>query len=325
MTNLYEGKKVIVTGGAGFVGYHLVKKLVEAGAKVTVIDDFRRGENKHPKAAYLEIDMLNGYPECWSDGYLDAVYEGDFAFFNLAATVAGVTYNQDNHLEMMTDNLALQTRPILAAEYILPNFLQVSSACIYGEDANNPAIESNIGGEPTGANRGYSLAKRIGEEAARMSTIPHVVIVRPSNIFGPRDYFDLETAHVIPALIRKVADKSTPDIEVYGTGREVREFLYVEDAAEGMMAALEHGQHKQAYNLGTNGGTKTTISNLVDMIQDIMVDSRPVRYSNAYDPGDSERWADCEKIGEFWRYRTGLRYGLERTIEWALESGVLDE
>jgi len=111
-----------------------------------------------------------------------------------------VEYNQNNQLEMYTMNTALQTVPVMVCERNgVPNFLQTSSVCVYGETAQYPAVETFLGSSPVGANLGYSLAKRAGEKAIELSGIKHAVIVRPTNIFGIFDYYD-ERAHVIPAL-----------------------------------------------------------------------------------------------------------------------------
>lgn len=333
VADFYAGQKVVVTGGAGFVGYHLVKALVAAGARVWVIDNFVRGQNTLPEPTffgcghwrsgnpiYWKVDIAANEDACY-DSFMDA-----FAVFNLAATVAGVTYNQENHQGMFHENMQLQTIPVMMAqETEVPHFLQISSVCVYGEDANHPAVEDALGGEPTGANAGYSWAKRMGEKVALWSAIPHLVIVRPSNIYGPRDYFD-ERAHVIPALIKKCLEDET--IEVYGTGREMREFIYVEDAARGMMAALARGEHREVYNLGTNGRTQISIGDLLEVIREYLyiggndqVIHKPVEFSRRYDPGDNQRWSICDKAEAMgWQAEVDMYEGIKKTVEWYLEA-----
>ena len=307
----WQDKKVVVTGGCGFVGSHLVPLLVEQGAQVLVVDDMRRGRNLPPKGVtVLRLDA--GDPRA-----LAKPFTGAHAVFNLAAHVAGVIYNQHNHLEMYRENERLQVAPVLAAEQAgVERFLQVSSVCVYAPEYNHPAIEGfGHMDEPVRANNGYSWAKRMGEKAAWWSKIPHVVTVRPSNLYGPRDYFD-ERAHVIPALIKKALHDDV--ITVNGTGHEQREFLYVEDAARGMLAALEDGIRQGAYNLGTDGATCVSIRDLMDMIQVVCGTDKPVTYASDHDPGDPARWSSAKNIATDtgWRHRVHLLEGLKNTVEW---------
>lgn len=306
----WTDKKVIVTGGAGFVGSHLVELLLYAEARVTVLDDFSRGDTRIQGASYFRTDVGDDRASC-------AFYKDAFAVFNLAACVAGVIYNQGNHLEMYNENMRLLTGALLGAERAhVPHFLQVSSVCVYSPENLTPCQEDKgHEGQPTLANEGYSWAKRMGERVAKWSRIPHVVIVRPSNIYGPRDYFD-ERAHVIPALIRKAT--SEEGIVVNGTGNEYREFLYVEDAARGMLHALEYGEHGGTYNLGTHSDTCVPMRILTKMIQQATgTEHKPVIFSSDHDAGDSKRFSDCSKIRALgWRHQVGLEEGLAKTAEW---------
>lgn len=310
MSAFWQGKKTVILGGAGFLGSHLAEALDQVGADVWIVDDFSRGNNRQPNARYLHCDILSEQEP------LTEYLKGTFAVFNLAAKVAGVTYNQSHHLEMFKENLDLQAIPLQAAQAAcVPHYLHVSSVCVYGQNANYPAIEGRLGSEPTAANDGYSWGKRMGEKVALWSGLEHLVIVRPSNLYGPRDYFD-DKAHVIPALIKKALSKNDP-VTIYGTGEEVREFLYVTDAANGMMAALEKGRHREAYNLGTDGKTAVKISELWHWILQCTHREKAAKYSTHYDPGDSTRWSDCTKIqGLGWRYETPLRQGLQDTVDW---------
>jgi nucleoside-diphosphate-sugar epimerase len=310
--SLFNSKRVVVTGGAGFAGTHLVDLLVSLGADVVVIDD---GRNQTDYAYFRNVPQHR--IDVGNPGALTKYFEGAFAVFNLAAHVAGVIYNQSNHLEMFHENMRVQTAPVIAAERAgVQHFLQVSSVCVYSPDHNHPALECNgWAGEPVAANNGYSWAKRMGERAALWSKIPHVVIVRPSNLYGPRDHFD-DRAHVIPALIRK-AMTADDVITVNGTGREVREFLHVEDAVRGMVAALERGQHQTIYNLG--GQAPISIRDLVALIQQVTdTTDKAVMYSSDYDPGDPGRWSDATAMQRDtgWEAMVDLETGLRGTVDW---------
>lgn len=309
----WHGKRVAVIGGAGFVGRHLVRLLADSQADVMVLDNFSRGTSNEaviaPNVRYQRGDATEMFVCLREVAGCDAV-------FNLAAHVAGVEYNQSHQLEMWQRNSQLQTVPVWAAERgHVQRFLQVSSVCIYGQQHNCPSVEEHgWDSEPTIANAGYSWAKRMGEKVVEWSSLPFVVTVRPSNIFGVGDYYD-EQAHVIPALIRKIAENEV--VLVNGTGNEEREFIYVEDVARGMMAAVEHGRHGEIYNLGTNGLTCVSIRALVDMLQNILGVSKVVEYVHAFDPGDHKRYSDAGKANRElgWRAEVSLYDGLVRTVE----------
>jgi GDP-L-fucose synthase len=222
---------------------------------------------------------------------------------------------------MFVQNMALQHTPLIAAAKAgVREFLQVSSVCVYAPGHNNPAVEENGDkGEPVGANAGYSWAKRMGEKVAlwKIDEVPSmkVVIVRPSNIFGMRDYFD-ERAHVIPSLLDQVYN-DRPYVEVHGDGHTVREFIYADDVASGMIFALAHGESGQVYNLGTNGRTKINTRDLLRLIQRLSGREKEWRPVDAGDTGDVERWSDCSKIEALgWKAETDLETGLREVIGW---------
>jgi nucleoside-diphosphate-sugar epimerase len=313
MSGFWQGKRVVVTGGAGFLGSHLCEKLLRLGAEVIALDDESRGHNRIDGVTFVMGDA-GDYDICCS------VFNGCDAVFNLAAHVAGLLYNRSHHSEMFERNVRLQLTPVRAARaFDVPRFLQVSSVCVYAPEYVAGAVEVDGAiGEPVEGNAGYSWAKRIGERAVLWAGLPHCVIVRPSNMYGPRDYFD-ERAHVIPALIKKCLHEN--EIKVHGTGNEVREFLYVEDAANGMIAALEHGKPNEVYNLGTHGETRTSIADLVGLLQKLTVAHEKRVTFTGGDGGDPRRNSICEKIFDDtgWRYTTGLQDGLLKTVNWYVQ------
>lgn len=320
MTDFYQGQTVIVLGGAGFVGRHLCRALDQRGASVVVIDNLsRQDEQTFPDDApgkWHKLDLRRNSSRRLLTNVMSHI--NPFAVFNLAAYMGGVEYNQKHHNQMFLENAQLQTIPVMICERLgVPHFLQVSSACVYGTDANAPAVESNLGGEPVGANAGYSWAKRMGERAVQWSNLQHAVIVRPSNIYGPSDWYD-ERAHVIPKLI-KGYDEGTPKIF---KNSPMREFIYVQDAAKGMLHALEHGGHKEAYNLGS-GGDRVAIWMIHDWICDIMGKPKqgsPDAVTPDFDPGDNSRFSDGMKLAAIgWKAKTPIADGLKRTIEAYLE------
>jgi GDP-L-fucose synthase len=304
--NFWIGKRVCVTGGAGMIGARLVQFLLDAGALVDVLDNFSRGRTSVPGAHYHNLSDAGDKETC-----LELFTDKD-AVFNLAAFVAGVTYNQTHHVEMFINNIRLQTMPAqAAAECGVPHFLQVSSVCVYAEDKQNPCKETDIGGEPHEANAGYAWAKRMGERAMRWANIPHAVIVRPANCYGINDYFD-SRAHVIPALIKKILNDET--IRVNGTGQEVREFLYADDAARGMMVALERGNG--IYNIGSDGENSCTIAELVYTLREILGVDKSIEFMGG-NGGDSRRIVNGDKLMRLgWKAQMSLQDGLKAVCEW---------
>jgi GDP-L-fucose synthase len=319
MTNFYKDKRVLVIGGAGFIGSHLVRQLIDRGAYVYVLDNLSRGKRGNLPALYEERRFGFAYGDCSDEGTCRDAFKDQDYIFNLAAHVAGVDYNQSHHFEMYFKNSRAQLIPLrVANEYGIEKYLNVSSVCVYAPGHNSPAVEENgLIGTPTAANIGYSLAKRMGEYAAIWSNIP-VVRVRPSNVFGPLDYFD-ERAHVIPALIKKCIEDDK--IVVNGTGKEIREFIYVDDVAAGMIAALEHGQAGEVYNLGTNGQTAVAIADLASMIRDLAGMEQPIVFQQQFDSGDDARWSSGDRAwqGLGWEGKTELHEGLRKTIEWYIQ------
>lgn len=315
-TDFYQGQNVVVLGGAGFVGRELCRQLHLKGAIVWAIDNLSRAKTKD-----YDLHALAGiFDDCdIANSRLAALLStiSPFAVLNLAAAVAGVEYNQKHHNQMFLDNVNLQTVPVMVCERLgVPHFLQVSSACVYGEDANAPAVEGNLGGEPVRANAGYSWAKRMGERTVQWGNLEHAVIVRPSNIYGPGDWYD-ERAHIIPKLI-KGYDKGTA--KIFDGGKSIREFLYVEDAAGGMLHALEYGGDKESYNLG-GCGISLAMADLHNIIQDIMkVDYIAPNVPTTFDQGDNVRFSDNLKMKQLgWNATTRLHDGLKKTIEAYLE------
>jgi nucleoside-diphosphate-sugar epimerase len=184
----WSGKKVLVTGGAGFIGSHLVEQLVEEGARVRVADNLERGRAENLSAVKNDIEFLKldlrDLDNCRK------ACEGMEVVFNLAAKVTGIEYNRNHHADMFENNMLLQQNPLhAAAEKGVARFIQVSTACIYPHDAIVPTPESEgTRGEPEPTNAGYGWAKRMGERLAEYyarETGMEIGIVRPFNAYGP--------------------------------------------------------------------------------------------------------------------------------------------
>ena len=345
VTNFYRGKKVVVIGGAGFVGIQLVRQLVDTGADVWVIDDFSRGQNivtgakyvKHDQFSYLGYELVDsasigsyyGFENVGFDitapramHVLQWALSDAFAVFNLAAVVAGVLHNENHHVQMYDDNIRVLASPLRASEQAgVPHYLSTSSVCVYSEDHQSPCDEAiGWGGDPHPANAGYAEAKRDGERLVQWSSLEHAVIVRPSNIIGPYDYYD-DRAHVVPAFIKRAVD-TKGEFKLYGNPYAKREFIYSSDVASGMMYALALGKNKEAYNLGTGGDNQITMIGLADWIiknvesirgnQD---GGRILDSDTTKGGGDVIRYSNCDKIYELgWKHQIDLYSALLMTI-----------
>lgn len=324
MSEFYAGKSVVVTGGAGMIGHQLVKKLSALGCHVIVMDDNSRGHNivNRPNVQYAFKANASRHGSCeWCFRGLSTQGDPVWAVFNLAASVAGVFHNQDNNVAMFNQNVLLQTVPVEVAEYVgVPNFLQVSSVCVYDPGDNHPSSDRNsLHGEPHMSNYGYAMAKRMGEDMVRAARLNRAVTVRPSNVYGPKDYFD-EKAHVIPALIRRIL--AGGNVEIYSP-TFIREFIYSEDVADGMIAALEHGRQKSVYNLGWSGDERSTktIMGLAKMIKQISGSDATLVPVDGRPGGEASRWSDSSKAYEEleWQPKVALGKGLETVIKQYVE------
>lgn len=317
--SFWKNKKVLVTGGAGFVGSHLVEELLKDGARVTAADNFERGKKSNLDAVkndfeMIEIDLRN------LDNCLK-VTRGKEVVFNLAAKVTGIEYNRTHQTDMFENNMLLQQMPIhAAAKEGVSRFMQLSTACIYPHDSKVPTQESEgERGEPEPTNAGYGYAKRMGEKLARWyakETSMEVGIVRPFNAYGPRDYYDKATSHVIPALIKKVLDGHNP-VEVWGSGNQSRVFVHAVDFAIGLKLLGEKYAKPDPVNLGHD--EMVSIKQLLLKIQDITGIKNPPFFNTAMPEGYPQRSADTTKL----KAVTGgfvpsisLETGLKEMIEW---------
>jgi GDP-L-fucose synthase len=309
------GKNVAITGGAGMVGAHLVKLLQEQGAAVLALDNLERGKNI-PREGFVKRDCTD------LDALIRDFHKTDIVL-NLAAKVTAIDYNSLHHGEMFHRNMLLQQIPLEAARLAgVKRFLQCSTVCVYGHNAPIPTPEDFADiNMPEPTNEGYGLAKLMGEKMAQYYAKEYgmeIAITRFANAYGEMDYFDWETSHVIPALIRKNLERDVVDI--WGDGEQRREFLYANDAAIGIMKVAELGTGQGPVNIG--GGYNCSMNELNTMIQNVLGVTKRVTHSFEKPTGHRERLADNSKLWRIcgWVPETTLDEGLRLSIRWYLDN-----
>jgi len=319
MTSFYKGKNVLVAGGGGFIGSHLVELLVESGARVRVAQ--RTYPSKNLTAVLSKIEFvpadLSRLEECLK------VTKGMEIVFDLAAKVGGVQYNTNHPATMFFRDSILSLNMLEAARVErVDRFMCASSTCVYSPTATVPNMEEDgFKDNPDESNIGYGWAKRVAELGAKFCAREFgmkIAIVRPANIYGPRDNFDSETFHVIPALIRRVFE-STGSIDVWGSGNQTRSFIYVKDAVRAMMLATEKYAVVDPINIGTD--EEITIKKLIELIIRISGKDLAVRFDTSKPEGQIRKAAGISRIREKlnWSPSYSLEEGLKETIEWFKE------
>ncbi len=322
MSSFWKNKKVLVTGGAGFIGSHVVEKLVQNGAKVRVLDNLQNGDLKNLAQVEGQFEFIK---KDASDpkSALHACTDQEVVM-NLVARVGGIEYNRTHQATMMRDNMILGAVMTEAARLAgVERFLVVSSACVYPRAASIPTPEDEgFMDEPEPTNGGYGWAKRANELLGRYYSEEFgmkVGIVRPYNCYGPRDHFDPKFSHVISALIKRTFDGENP-IRVWGTGNQTRAFLYVTDLAAGMISAIEKYPVPDAINLGTD--EEISIKDLVKKIVKMSGRESKIEFDTSKPDGSKRRKSDTRKATQKINFKptVSIDEGLAKTIQWYKEN-----
>jgi GDP-L-fucose synthase len=316
--SFWEGKRVLVTGGAGFIGSHLVERLLAEGAKVRVADNLENGSLDNLESCLNKIEFINC--DLTEPANCKAAVKGVEIVFNLAAKVGGVGYNIAHPAIMFTRNVLINTLMLEAArEEGVERYLCVSSACVYPRYCAIPTPESEgFRDEPEPTNKGYGWAKRIAEIQAQTFAEEFgmkIAIIRPYNTYGPRDHFDPEKSHVIPAIIRRIFDGEDP-LVVWGDGEQTRSFVYVTDVVKGMLLATEKYLKADPLNIGTEEEIK--IKDLVNLILKLSGKKLKIIFNSTKPSGQPRRSADITKAKSLIGYKpeVSLEEGLRKTISW---------
>jgi GDP-L-fucose synthase len=298
-----ETMRVLVTGGTGFLGKHVLNKLWKRGYDFIVPEMYDLRYSRRVAEMYERF-----YPE---------------TVINLAAVVGGINANISQPGKFFYDNLKMGMNVIEGARvYGVKKFVQMGSACEYPRDAAIPLVESDLwNGYPEGSNAAYGIAKRallsMGQ-AYHQQYGMNIIHLLPTNMYGPGDNFEQGTSHVIPALIRRFSEAVKLGLEsvtIWGSGQATRDFLYADDAAEGVVLAMERYNGVGPVNLGS--GREVSIGELAQKIARLSGYEGKIIQDASKTDGQPRRVLDISKAKEFgWEANTLLEAGLSRTIEW---------
>ena len=302
-----KNKKILVTGGNGFLGKNVVRNLENLGVSDIII----------PSSS--DCDLRNM-------GNCKKAVDGIDVVFHLAAHVGGIGLNREKPGELFFDNLMMGTQLLHESKMAnVKKFIALGTVCSYPKFTQIPFSEDDIwNGYPEETNAPYGLAKKmllVQSKAYREQYDFHSIVVIPTNLYGPSDNFDPSSSHVIPALILKIfnAKKNNLDqIEVWGDGSPTRDFLFVDDAAEGIVQAAEKYDEISPLNLGSS--EEISIKKLVSLISNILDYNGKIFWDKLKPNGQPRRCVSYirakEKIG--FEPKTRLSDGLKQTIDWFL-------
>jgi GDP-L-fucose synthase len=305
--SFWTGKRVIVTGGAGFLGSFVVEGLRKRGCAEIAI----------PRKSDFDLREKDNVDRLFRTARPDI-------FIHLAAVVGGIGANRRHPGLYFYENAIMGIHAIECARiHSLEKFVCVGTVCSYPKFTPVPFREDDFwNGYPEETNAPYGLAKKmllVQLQAYRQEYGLNGIYLTPVNLYGPRDNFDLESSHVIPGLIHKYVEAkraNAPSVTAWGTGNATREFLYVEDAAEGIIAAAETYNKPDLVNLGANQEIK--IRDLSQMIAELVGYKGSTEWDASQPDGQPRRRLDTSRaLKEFgWQARTPLEAGLRNTIDW---------
>ena len=303
-----RGKEILVTGGGGFLGSHVVDSLKKHGTTE---------ENIHVPRTSQGVD-LRKLEDC------KRVVEGMDCIIHLAANVGGIGKNQRLPGTLFYDNLLMGVHMMEEARVVgVDKFVAVGTVCAYPKHTQVPFREDELwGGYPEETNAPYGLAKKmllVQAQAYRKQYGFNAIYLLPVNLYGPGDSFDPEDSHVIPALIRKFHEArvgNLPRVEVWGTGKATREFLYVKDAADGIVLALERYDKPDPVNLGSS--FEVSIRELAELISKIVGYKGNIAFDRTKPDGQPRRKLDTSRAEKEFGFKstTPFEDGLAATIEW---------
>ena len=307
VVSYWSSRRVLVTGGAGFLGRVVHRKLEERGAADVFASRSRDYDLTRPEA----VEKL------FADASPDVV-------IHLAARVGGIGANLARPADLYVDNLLMGTYVLEEARRRdVENTVLLGTICSYPKFTPVPFSEDDLwNGYPEETNAPYGVAKKallVHAQANRRQYGQRSTYLLPTNLYGPGDKFDPTVSHVIPALVKKCVDakeRGDDEIEVWGTGKATREFLYVDDAAEGILLAAEHYDDPEPVNLGS--GREVSIKELAELITRLTGFEGRLRWDPSKPDGQPRRLVDATRAQEAFGFRAGTPFedGLRATIDW---------
>jgi GDP-L-fucose synthase len=298
--------RTLVTGGGGFLGSHLVERLEADGHDVVVA-----------RSAHYDLTSMDETARMFADAEAELV-------FHLAAEVGGIGANRANPGRYWFANLTMGANVLEQARlHATRKLVIVGTVCAYPKYAPVPFSEGHLwDGYPEETNAPYGVAKKailVGAQSYRAQYGLNAIFLLPVNLYGPRDNFDLESSHVIPALIRKMVeaeDRGEHEIVLWGDGSPTREFLHVEDCVEGLVLAAERYDGEEPVNLGT--GEEIAIRDLASLVAELTGFTGRIRWDASRPNGQPRRRLDTARAERLFGFtaRVPLREGIAQTIAW---------
>ena len=307
MSGFFENKRVVVTGGAGFLGGYVTEGLQQRGCKNILV----------PKIEDYDLINIDDVIRMYEDMKPDIV-------IHLAAVVGGIDANRKHPGEFFYKNLMMGVQLIEQGRLRnIEKFVAIGTICAYPKFTSVPFKEEDVwNGYPEETNAPYGLAKKmllVQSQAYRAEYGFNSIFLLPVNLYGPGDNFNPSSSHVIPALIKKCIDainSSTDHIDCWGTGSASREFIHVADAAEGILLATEHYNSSDPVNIGA--GFEITIKELVEKIVELTGFTGEIRWDSSKPDGQPRRRLDVSKAKKYFGFESKIPFdeGLKETIDW---------